>query len=132
MDVPAILGREERRVGDDSTFWRSSGCTVTHRRRCCISLCRTSFLMNAVLCRALFQNKTTRGQDTKAEGDTLWTSHESAITCMQNASIAGQSFPSSKYPREGAVTRVSTSALDGAIVLWEMPNLEIDFAALQI
>lgn len=32
--------------------------------------------------RALFQSKTTKGQETKKEGDELWTKHESAIVTM--------------------------------------------------
>jgi hypothetical protein len=33
--------------------------------------------------RALFQSKTNKGQDTKKEGDELWTKHESAIVSLQ-------------------------------------------------
>ena len=75
--------------------------------------------------RALFQNKSTRGQDSKADSDTLWTTHENTITCIQNAE-AGSGGANAK------VTRISTSALDGAVVIWEINKLDIDFAALKI
>ena len=56
--------------------------------------------------RALFQSKTKTGQDSKAEGDTLWTKHENAITGM---SLGEES--------------VLTSSLDGKIVIWSTDAL---------
>jgi len=72
--------------------------------------------------RELFKNKTTRGQDLKSDSDTLKTTHERPITTMQDASL-----------RKGkAVTRISTSGLDGKVVIWDLPSLELNLAALGI
>lgn len=68
--------------------------------------------------RALFQNKAKLGQDSKTEGDTLWTTHENTITCIQDAST------------DGSLSRVSTSALDGAVVMWDL--LDNNFGALSL
>jgi len=62
--------------------------------------------------RALFQNKSTRGQDSKQESDTLWTSHENYIGCLQNAGPSG-----------AELRRLSSSALDGAVVMWDLSQL---------
>jgi actin related protein 2/3 complex, subunit 1A/1B len=70
--------------------------------------------------RALFQNKSKLGQDAKADTDTLWTTHEDAITCMQNATADSS----------GVVARVSTSSLDGAVVVWDL--LDNSFGALNL
>ena len=70
--------------------------------------------------RALFQNKTTRGQDQKANNDTLWTKHENAITAI-NVCSSGKN-----------ITKISTSALDGRLVIWDLPSLEIDMGLLSI
>ncbi len=70
--------------------------------------------------RALFQNKTTRGQDQKANNDTLWTKHENAITAV-NVCSSGKN-----------ITKISTSALDGRLVIWDLPSLEIDMGLLSI
>jgi actin related protein 2/3 complex subunit 1A/1B len=72
--------------------------------------------------RALFQNKTSRGQESKAEGDELWTKHENAITCIQRM---GRST-------DPTCTRFSTSALDGRVVVWDLPTLQIDMRALSL
>ena len=72
--------------------------------------------------RALFQNKSTRGQDFKAESDTLWTTHENAITCLQSV----------EADRDGRISRFPSSALDGNIVIWELNKLDIDFTSLKI
>ncbi len=71
--------------------------------------------------RELFKSKTTRGQDAKAENDELKTAHESAITCMCNASAASA--------RNGGPV-ISTSGLDGKLVIWNIPSLEINMAGL--
>ena len=69
-------------------------------------------------CRALFQNKATRGQESKAEGDTLWTKHESLITNV--VKLSGN--------------RISTSALDGRVVVWNLAqaDLGVSMASLGI
>ena len=59
--------------------------------------------------RALFQNKASRGQDAGAKTDTLWTSHTNTITGMQNMSAG-----------DGNVTAISSSSLDGSIVVWDL------------
>lgn len=63
---------------------------------------------------ALFQNKTSRGQDTKSEDDELWTSHESAISDIAVVSNS----------------TISTAALDGRIVIWDLPTLNISLSSL--
>eukprot|EP01032_Pedospumella_encystans_P016664 gene16664-19006_t len=70
--------------------------------------------------RELFKNKTARGQDNKNDTDNIRTLHERAITLIQDAS-----------PKSGAgVTRISTSSLDGKLIEWDLPALEIDMATL--
>lgn len=71
--------------------------------------------------RALFQNKTRSGQDAKADSDTLWTQHDNAITCIANASVS-----------RGPVDKVSTSGLDGRLVIWDLPALDIQMASLAV
>lgn len=72
--------------------------------------------------RELFRNKTARGQDIKNDTDTLQTRHERAITLIQDASLkAGR-----------GVSRISTSSLDGKLIVWDLPALEIDMATLGI
>jgi hypothetical protein len=63
---------------------------------------------------ALFQNKTARGQDGKADDDELWTSHESAITSI---AVVNR-------------TSISTSGLDGRIIVWDLPSLNIAMGSL--
>lgn len=72
--------------------------------------------------RALFQNKTSRGQETKSTTDTLWTKHESAITCMSSCSPRGSK----------TVTKMSTTALDGKLVIWDLQALDVDMSLLSI
>lgn len=62
--------------------------------------------------RALFANKTSKGQDSTT--DTLWTQHEAAITDLQVISR----------------DRLSTVAMDGRLVLWDLPALDISMATL--
>mmetsp|Transcript_6385 Transcript_6385/g.12261 ORF Transcript_6385/g.12261 Transcript_6385/m.12261 type:complete len:379 (-) Transcript_6385:2067-3203(-) len=66
--------------------------------------------------RALFQNKTTRGQEAKSEGDSLWTTHEGTVSdiCLHSPG------------------KISTSALDGKVVMWALPELHISMASLGI
>ena len=78
--------------------------------------------------RELFKNKTVRGQDIKTDTDTLKTLHERPITLIQDAT------PDWKTTRHGkkAVYTISTSSLDGKLVVWDLPTLEIDMAALGV
>lgn len=72
--------------------------------------------------RALFQNKASRGQEKKADNDTLWTKHENSITGLVECTAPGQKY----------ITKVSTSGLDGRLVVWDLPALELDMAALSV
>lgn len=71
--------------------------------------------------RALFQNKTDRGQESKVDSDTLSTSHDRVVSSVR-AVTTGAS----------GVTSISTSSLDGKLVVWDLPSLEIDMSALGI
>ena len=71
--------------------------------------------------RALFQNKTDKGQDSSAKGDKLETTHESCITCIK--SLTGNS---------GTVGSFSTSGSDGKLVFWTLSELNLDMAALGV
>jgi len=62
--------------------------------------------------RALFQNKASRGQEADV-GDAIWTQHENTVTCITTCSPVGSS----------TVSKVSTSALDGRIVVWDIPKI---------
>ena len=75
----------------------------------CLSLC-------LCLCRALFQNKTTRGQEKKSEGDSMWTTHEGMVSDI--------SLP---FPNT-----LCTTSLDGRVVLWDLPQMHIAMASLGI
>jgi actin related protein 2/3 complex subunit 1A/1B len=72
--------------------------------------------------RELFKNKTTRGQEGKTDSDTLRTKHDRAITCLANATAD----PTAK------ITQVSSSGLDGRLVIWNLPSIEVGFANLGI
>jgi len=72
--------------------------------------------------RELFRNKTLRGQDLKGDTDALKTLHERAITVIQDASPKGT--------KPGTVTAISTTSLDGKLIVWDLPNLEMDLATL--
>lgn len=74
--------------------------------------------------RELFRNKTVRGQDLKNDTDTLRTVHERAVTLLQDATPPGAAS------KAGTVTRVSSSSLDGRLVVWDLPALDIDMATL--
>jgi hypothetical protein len=75
--------------------------------------------------RELFKNKTARGQDLKTDTDTLKTLHERAITLIQDASL-------DRKVGGGGVSRISTSSLDGKLIVWDLPSLELDMATLGI
>lgn len=77
--------------------------------------------------RELFKRKTTHGQDLKDDSDTLKTRHERAITSLRDASPAGSSSSST-----GSITTISTSSLDGKLILWDLPALEINMAAMGV
>lgn len=67
--------------------------------------------------RALFQSKTSRGQESKSESDVLWTQHEAAISDMKTL----------KDP-----FMVSTSAMDGRVVVWNLPSLQVQMSSLSL
>jgi len=73
--------------------------------------------------RALFQNKTSRGQASAAESDSLWTCHENAIVDMHDASPAGS---------VGNLKRISTTALDGRLTFWDLTGSDLSLASLSI
>lgn len=76
---------------------------------------------NVSKARELFRNKTVRGQDLKADSDTLKTKHERAITSLRDAT-----------PNGGKITHVSTTGLDGKLIVWNLPSIEVQFANLGI
>ena len=63
--------------------------------------------------RALFVNKSSKGQDSAKESDGLWTKHESAISCIAIASKSS----------EKRITKISTSSADGRIVVWDLAKI---------
>jgi actin related protein 2/3 complex, subunit 1A/1B len=71
--------------------------------------------------RELFKNKTSKGVDSKADGDVLKTKHERPITGLANAT-----------PGNGNVDRISTSSMDGKLIVWNLPSLSINLATLGI
>ena len=73
--------------------------------------------------RALFQNKTSRGQDSNTTTDTLWTQHENAIIDMRDASPAGTHAP---------LCRMSSVALDGRLVFWDLAAVDVQLSALHL
>jgi hypothetical protein len=77
---------------------------------------------NAAKARELFRNKTVRGQDVKNESDNLKTKHERAISCLCNASASSAK----------GITHVSSSGLDGKLIVWNLPSIETNFANLGI
>jgi hypothetical protein len=64
--------------------------------------------------RELFKSKTTRGKDAKSDSDGLKTRHESCITCLNAVTP----------------TKYSTSGLDGKLIQWDLPALEMSMATL--
>jgi actin related protein 2/3 complex subunit 1A/1B len=71
--------------------------------------------------RELFRNKTVRGQDLKLDTDTLKTTHDRPITGIRNA-LAGNK----------KATKISTSGLDGKLIVWDLQALEFNLATLGI
>jgi len=71
--------------------------------------------------RELFKSKSRTGQDARADSDTLKTKHERPITCLRNSS-----------QNNGKITSVSTSGLDGKLIVWNLPSIEVNFANLGI
>lgn len=78
---------------------------------------------NVSRARELFRNKTVRGQDLKADTDTLKTKHERAITSLRDATTGGNN---------GKITHLSSTGLDGKLVIWNLPSIELQFANLGI
>lgn len=77
--------------------------------------------------RELFRNKTVRGQDIKNDTDTLKTLHERPITLLQDASLPGTGSNAGR-----GISRISTSSLDGKLVIWDLPSLDISMASLGV
>jgi actin related protein 2/3 complex, subunit 1A/1B len=73
--------------------------------------------------RALFQNKTARGQEKVSDSDTLWTKHENTITAMSDASPAGT---------VGPMRKLCTSSLDGRLVTWDLTTIDVQLASLHL
>lgn len=71
--------------------------------------------------RELFKSKTVRGQDIKADTDTLKTKHERLITHIRNAG-----------PARGKVSTVSTTGMDGKLVMWNLSSLDAAFSKLSL
>jgi actin related protein 2/3 complex, subunit 1A/1B len=71
--------------------------------------------------RELFRSKTVRGQDVKSDTDVLKTKHERLITHVRNAGA-----------RNGAISMVSTTGLDGKLVLWNLASLDVNFSKLSL
>ncbi|GMI29656.1 hypothetical protein TeGR_g12876 [Tetraparma gracilis] len=68
--------------------------------------------------RALFQNRTDKGQDSAQATDTLDTTHEASICCIKSTCS------------DRTIRSFTTSGSDGKIAFWEMGELELDMAAL--
>lgn len=71
--------------------------------------------------RALFKSKTVRGNEGKPESEGVWTQHESAITGLCAASPAA-----GKAGTSSSCSTVASCALDGRIVVWNLPSLLVD------
>eukprot|EP00752_Nemacystus_decipiens_P010415 g9282.t1 len=71
--------------------------------------------------RAMFQAKTTRGQTSAGgAGKDLWTQHANAIVGVEKMGRAG----------DPTCSKLSSCGLDGRLVIWEIPTLDIDMNAL--
>lgn len=77
---------------------------------------------NTSRARELFKSKTARGQDIKSDCDVLKTKHERQITHIRNA--AGS--------RNGSISSVSTTGMDGKLVMWNLSSLEATFSKLSL
>lgn len=71
--------------------------------------------------RELFKNKSVRGQEGKQASDIIKTKHERPITVMKDATTGG-----------APISAISTSSLDGRLIVWNLPSLEIDMATLGV
>ena len=70
--------------------------------------------------RELFTNKTRNAQDSKADADTLKTTHERPLFNMEVAEKANNK-----------VTKISSVAMDGELVVWDIPaEISIDSLSL--
>jgi actin related protein 2/3 complex subunit 1A/1B len=76
---------------------------------------------NVSRARELFKSKTIRGQDIKADTDVLKTKHERLITHVRNAGTG----PSK-------ISKVSTTGMDGKLVMWNLSTLESAFSKLSL
>jgi len=75
----------------------------------------------AAAARDIFKAKATTGQEKKKDGDVLVTQHSNVITCIANAGPAGDKL-----------TRISTTSLDGRLVVWDLNSLSSSFGALKL
>lgn len=75
----------------------------------------------AAAARDIFKSKAATGQEKKKDGDVLVTQHSNVITCIANAGPVGEKL-----------TRISTTSLDGRIVIWDLNSLSSSFAALKL
>lgn len=67
-------------------------------------------------------SKASTGQDKKKDGDLLNTAHENVISCIRNAG-----------PTENSISSISTSSLDGKLVVWKFSDISnIDLSALKV
>jgi len=73
------------------------------------------------LCIALYSS----GQDIKEDSDKLKTRHERVITYLQDATP-----PSAK--KNNMVSTISSSSLDGRLIIWHLPDLDLKLSSLSI
>jgi len=69
----------------------------------------------------VFKNKVDLGQDTATQDTKLETLHQNCVTVLNAYSSAG-----------GIVTEVSTSGLDGNLIVWHLKNIEAKLKGLKI
>lgn len=72
--------------------------------------------------RDMFKAKAATGQDRKKDTDILTTQHENVINCLCNAGAVGAQ----------TLTRISTTSLDGRLVVWNLDTLSSSLASLKI
>lgn len=77
---------------------------------------------NTSRARELFKAKTIRGQDVKSDTDVLKTKHERAINSIREASNDGGR----------TISTLSTSSVDGKLIVWNLENLDVNFSQLTL
>mmetsp|Transcript_30708 Transcript_30708/g.71020 ORF Transcript_30708/g.71020 Transcript_30708/m.71020 type:complete len:385 (-) Transcript_30708:202-1356(-) len=75
----------------------------------------------AAAARAMFQNKTKTGQTQSKESmnDNSWQKHQSPVTFMQQLN-----------PASSTCSEFSTTALDGRIAVWKLPEMDLNHGAM--